>query len=122
MCWSMPLNRGLIDLTEKYPLPKGWALGEVFQETLEIGALRLNLLGLIGQSQELGEAVASAVSPVGSPAGSPNDVPYLRAYFELLERISVLKHEEDTHKDISSDEKPDSCWRYSKSNGIAAHS
>ena len=67
-------------LTERHPLPPGWTLSEVFLQETTVAQLRLCMVGLVSSrdaEQALGSAAESDVYPVE------------RAYFELLERISI---------------------------------
>jgi len=67
-------------LTRRHPLPPGWSLEETFLQEITVGELRLCMAGLVagdGASQALGSAAESDSYPVE------------RAYFELLERVSI---------------------------------
>ena len=99
-------------LIQHYPLPEGWTLSEPFVDVIEISSIKLQLLGLVAESANFGPVTASAVCR--------QQVPWVRAYFELLERVSILLAREKLPQ-IFNPTSPDQKWVYSKSNGVAAH-
>jgi hypothetical protein len=75
-------RRRVETLLGEVPLPDGVAVDGVFVERVRIGQLDLFMVGLTA-------ALGAGVQALGSAAG-PSDFPVDRAFFELLERISVL--------------------------------
>lgn len=125
------MNSAVRSLLEAYPLSSGWAVPEIFQETVQIGKCKLFLAGL-STSHESGQSVSGSAAQTGK-------FPWVRGYFELLERTSIIEAEASdlSHFDLindrgfrfrkvakelvcPSDPFPEK-WRYSKSNGVAAH-
>jgi YcaO cyclodehydratase, ATP-ad Mg2+-binding len=115
------------DLLCRCPLPLGSSAPELFTQVVEIGACELHLVGLVASIA--GEIYSGSAAEQGH-------APLERAYFELVERLSIGKA-------INSDEKfalrsgtgellgqlsteqvfpvnpePER-WRYAKSNGVA---
>jgi hypothetical protein len=74
--------RVLEELQHDYPLPVGCRLDERYLERVRIGELELFTVGLLASS----DAVASVTGAAADLGGFPVD----RAYFELLERLSML--------------------------------
>jgi hypothetical protein len=68
------------ELAERHPLPPGWTLSEIFLQETTVAQLRLCMVGLVG-GREAGQALGSAAESDAYPVE--------RAYFELLERISI---------------------------------
>lgn len=122
----------LRELLEAYPLPNGWTLRETFLQEVDIGSLALRMVGLIGGGQD-----QDPLNALGSAAQS-DGFPVERAYFELLERISIHmarssakplpvrdEHgrelaERSSGRVFPSDLRPDQ-QRLSLSNGVALH-
>ena len=70
----------LQELTQRHPLPPGWSLSEIFLQEITVAQLRLCMVGLV--------ASRDAAQSLGSAADS-DSYPIERAYYELLERISI---------------------------------
>lgn len=80
---SEPLAQAsLEELQQLFPLPPGWSLQESFMQEARVGALTLFMVGLVAASSEQ-NAMGSATQADGYPVN--------RAYFELLERISIFE-------------------------------
>jgi hypothetical protein len=78
---SEPLAQvSLEELQRRFPLPSGWSLHERFMQEASIGSLTLYMVGLV--------ATANGLSALGSSTQA-DGYPVDRAYFELLERISL---------------------------------
>lgn len=74
--------RALIEeLGARHPLPPGWSLAETFLQEVRVARLRLCMCGLVAGDGAQGQALGSAAERSGYPVQ--------RAYFELLERISI---------------------------------
>jgi hypothetical protein len=122
----------LAELLRSYPLPSHWSLGEHFWGSTEIGRVTLYSVGLTALREgELGA--------FGSAAGLDRH-PVERAFFELLERISIVdaraqrlgprltvRDADGTEKSVQavsrvfpSDVRPNRV-RGSLSNGVALH-
>jgi hypothetical protein len=71
----------LAQLQQRYPLPPPWALKEIFVQHVTVGQLALQMVGLIAN-----DAGDSAFGSAANSDGFPID----RAYFELIERISIF--------------------------------
>ena len=116
-------------LLSDYPLPPGWSQPETFDDTFRLGDFKLLLSGLATRDDAGHEATGSAAELAS---------PWLRSYFEMLERVSILEalSKPDTERPIqigrdeyrrlpTADLFPESPepndWRYAKSNGVAAH-
>lgn len=122
------MNSELTKLIEDYPLPSGWSIPEVFTHNLKYGKLHINLLGLISKKH--------TQNSLGS-AGQRTSSPVPRAYFELLERVSLLEanskkttswklyndrgevHGSCKHEHIFPQSPTPNLWEFSKSNGVA---
>ncbi|HEY2408652.1 MAG TPA: YcaO-like family protein [Polyangiaceae bacterium] len=120
----------LAKLCETLPLPAGWSTPESFCERTVIGDAALELVGLAARWDEQLDATGSAAD-IGR-------VPVDRAYFELLERVSVLEAIKETkprHELLNADgnrigfcsneivfpvSPARASWSYSRSNGVAA--
>ncbi|MBI1859503.1 MAG: YcaO-like family protein [Deltaproteobacteria bacterium] len=114
-----------------YPLSHQWKSPTLFEDTIEIGDFELKLVGLSAE-HESGQMV------LGSAAASQGDV-LTRAYFELIERTSIIEavnaaerpfplvSEFGVMKTTTTSQKvfpqsPDPArWKYSLSSGVAAH-
>lgn len=106
-------------LFDEYPLP-GCAEPELYQEQIEIRGSFLNLVGLSTQSMNFPEVTASAAG-LSSNATENDPLIYTRAYFELLERTSILAARKTHSAELFLTSTEPEIWTYSKSNGIAAH-
>jgi hypothetical protein len=116
-------------LLSAYPLPSRWALRDPFLECVTIGDTSIHSVGLLAESDELGD--------VSGSAGELREYPVARAVFELLERIAVLECRSDPARELpliteqgrptglarTSDlfptSSPGSEWRYAISSGVA---
>lgn len=97
----------LDQLQKSYPLPTGWRLKDSFFDICSAAAsLDLSLAGLVAEAD-------SGAVVTGSAAGE-GPYPVLRAYMELIERISVMTA--PVHDEASAGN-----WRKAKSNGVGAH-
>lgn len=72
----------LARLSAAHPLPAGWNLVSCFVERVALAAATMHLVGLVSEGPGDMQATGSAASPVALPID--------RAYFELLERTSLL--------------------------------
>ena len=122
----------LSELIETFPLGRRWSEPQVFEEVVSIGGVEITLAGLSAESAD-GEMVTGSAADV-------SEIPLPRAYFELLERASVVglgrdRLEEWPLRDIEGREhgtvpssvlSPESPaparWRYARSNGVALSS
>ena len=78
---SEPLAQAsLQQLQERFPLPPGWTSHETFLQEASVGSLTLFMVGLVAASGER-QAMGASADADGYPVN--------RAYFELLERISI---------------------------------
>jgi hypothetical protein len=75
-------NRRLAKLKRLYPLPQGCALRDVFMQRVIVGKLELFMVGLIADAP----AAASVTGSAADSQGFPVD----RAFFELVERLSIF--------------------------------
>ncbi|HLD99338.1 MAG TPA: YcaO-like family protein [Bdellovibrionota bacterium] len=125
----------LDEYLNQYPLPPGWSVPENFHEVLAELGTPVHLVGLSIQHQN-GRIVTASAAQI-------NTLPIDRAFFELIERISVLEildkiksgknrlhlrtatgtilQEVDAESVFPEDPAPEKS-RYSKSNGVAAFS
>jgi hypothetical protein len=92
VCWVMlqpaqasePLAQAsLKELQQRFPLPAGWTFQESFLQEASIGSLTLYMVGLVATQSETLQAMGSSTQADGYPVE--------RAYFELLERISIYE-------------------------------
>jgi hypothetical protein len=80
---SEPLAQAsLQELQQRFPLPPGWTFQESFMEEASVASLTLFMVGLVAASGER-NALGSATQADGYPVN--------RAYFELIERISIYE-------------------------------
>ncbi len=119
-------------LQTKYPLPPHWGELEVFSESVNIGALTLELVGLCASNGVRGVT--------GSAAGNASEGLWVRAYFELFERICLLESSASgtsldfkelspsgefvtnaTIDEIFPASSAEANWKFSISNGAACH-
>lgn len=87
-----PCEAVLQNLLQASPLPKAWRLAERFIDRAHIAQLDLQLVGVVGElleGVEQGGAMARQVT--GSAAGVDAEATASRAYYELLERVSVVE-------------------------------
>lgn len=116
-------NAEIVALQEEHPLPPGWTLAEVFEDTAQIGGLSIRMAGLVARHGE---------QPITGSAAHLEEQPLTRAYYELLERILLvdslggrtpwLRQEPElqlTQKEVFPQSSDPSQWQYSKSNGVA---
>lgn len=128
---SAALQAALDELVETYPLESCWGAPRRYVETVEISGVRLGMCGLVVRDGQGRQAT-------GSAAGL-DAIPIARAYFELVERTSVLGAIERDLQDYPvidragrqigviakdrvfprSDDEAE--MRYARSNGVAAH-
>ncbi|MEO5969906.1 MAG: YcaO-like family protein [Bdellovibrionia bacterium] len=119
----------LIQMINSYPIP-GCSEPKEFREVVEIDSLKLELVGLTYTHNSNVEITASA-------AGFDPTI-YTRAYFELIERTSLFKAEQErssfflenggrtekveiSREEVFPESNESTHWRYAKSNGVAAH-
>ena len=124
------MKKKLDSLVKKYPL-EGWSEVQLYTERMHIGSLEMDSIGL--STLRGGRTVTS------SAAGIDSNV-VLRAYFELMERTSIVLAEEKgsamkwplydsshipcgiiDHSSLFLESKDPASWKYSRSNGAAAH-
>jgi hypothetical protein len=80
---SEPLAQAsLEELQLRFPLPPGWMFQESFMQEASIGSLTLYMVGLVATRGEQ-SAMGASTQADGYPVN--------RAYFELLERISIYE-------------------------------
>lgn len=124
---ASPIALELDDLTARFPLPAAVGV-ESFSETVLVSGVPIHLAGFAAEID--GECITGSAAEFGSP-------PVLRAYMELVERLSVLvamrrKDTPATLRDAEGSrvglapashvfpESPDaSRWRWARSNGVA---
>jgi hypothetical protein len=116
------MNSALSRLIREYSIP-GWPEPETYIEQVQIGEnSHLNLVGLSLQPTGLPEITASAAGLSVEKDKSFDDSLFTRAYFELIERSAILLAEKnDLSGSLFSKSSDEGFWKYSKSNGIAAH-
>jgi YcaO cyclodehydratase, ATP-ad Mg2+-binding len=123
-------QRRVEELRAKFELPKSSTLQEVFLQEVRVGGLALRMAGLVAATPEGATLTGAAADEHGFPVD--------RAYFELLERLSIFVARESSRplrvRDRSArdkggrkasevfpaDKQPDSV-RTSLSNGVALH-
>jgi hypothetical protein len=119
----------LDDLRRSYPLMNGWEAPTLFQETTSVVGLRIHLVGLAARATGSEMAIGSA--------GALECAPLARAYFELLERASIVTSMRDrtasvvlkdaqgaarsniTVAELFPESTAPEIWSYSRSNGVA---
>lgn len=79
----------LTSLCEHYSLPAGWSLAEHFVDDVRIGTIQVAMAGLIARASRGLELTGSAAR-VGQ-------APIDRAYYELLERVSLFDARDSKH-------------------------
>lgn len=122
----------LENLLREYPFPKDWEPPELFQEIAVVGRLSLPTWGLVSRRTS-GEMVT------GSSCGEDRPS-FARAFFELLERMSIVEAErtlcgpiplwgidrarvgERSPSEVFCRESGGGQWQYARSNGVACHS
>jgi hypothetical protein len=124
--------RPLEELKETFPLGDRWSEPQVFEEVVSIGGVEITLAGLAAESTD-GETVTGSAADIA-------EIPLPRAYFELLERASVVGLGRErrggwpvrdldgaSHGAVASTvlapQSPDPTrWKYARSNGVALSS
>lgn len=125
-------NEGIGALRRAFPLNDGWVEEEPVEDAIDAGGQWVERAGLAARREGCGEATGSAAAIGRSPLD--------RAYFELLERVSILDAmrvrsrrwplldaggtvagEAKTEELFPESDAPDE-WRYARSNGVAFHS
>jgi hypothetical protein len=120
----------LDELRKRYPLARRWGEPTVFSDTVSVCGIGIHLAGLCVSSDDGGSVTGSA--------GDLFESPVERAYFELLERTSVVALSTSDGSDVPirtadgerleaighdvvapKSGEPDR-WRYARSNGVAA--
>jgi hypothetical protein len=119
-------------LLRAYPLADGWAEPELFIEEAVIGRTRIHLVGLLARTLDGRDVTGSAASTDAPPVE--------RAFFELIERVSILDAtaeptarfrlldergqvtRECEHAELFPKNVPGASFRYALSNGVAAGS
>lgn len=74
----------IAELQLVYPMPPTWQLAETLVQTTTVGAIELHMVGLVATAAD---AATSALGSAAEPARAPVE----RAFFELLERISLVE-------------------------------
>lgn len=123
-------NAKLQALLSDYPLSDRWGAPELFTETIHVAGADIQLVGLCVRDRDGREVTGSAAARTG--------VPLRRAYFELIERTSVVDavdHPKPAYPlldetraevgvcrytDLFPTADPAARFRYSLSNGVAA--
>lgn len=118
-------------LTESVPLSPRWSKPQVYPDDFHLGSFHLKTMGLIAEASD-------KVPISGSAASETSEEALERAYFELIERTSifdVLQSSEEIFEvmdrkgnlrklrrdQIFPVDGVSQGWKYSKSNGVAAH-
>ena len=78
-------------LLERFPLTQTWSRPTLFSETLNLGGLSIELCGLATESD--GEVVTGS-------AAERDTSPISRAYFELVERTSIVAAARDSSREF----------------------
>lgn len=117
-------------MVNAFPLPDGWAVSERVEDEIAVGPLRIRRAGIAAVREEE-EACGSAAATDGSPSD--------RAFYELLERITVFDAQrtapssfdafDDDHARRATLLRPEAFpvsdvperWRYARTNGVAIH-
>ncbi len=119
------------DLLQQYPLPPGSAEIETFEDVLNIDLPALHLAGIAAKR-------ADGRLLTGSAVDLSREAARVRAYFELLERLAIFEADDrgpqhsfrvldrggnasDQRTTLPPFDDSDPHWRWSRSNGIAAH-
>ncbi len=118
-------------LLERYPLSEEWAAPELFSEAADIGGFILQLSGLSSRHVS-GQLITASSAETGNQGLD-------RCFFELLERTSVVESETHPriqysvgdsaggrfgnlyHVELFPESPVPQEWRFSRSNGVAAH-
>ena len=110
------LSAELQQLSQQFPLPGDWKIIDFFEDTSDLIPNGLQMRGLVARNELHKETATAAASEAGTS-------PTARAYFELIERISILEAMRSPtlsqHFPKSSDP---TNWTYAKSNGVALYS
>jgi YcaO cyclodehydratase, ATP-ad Mg2+-binding len=80
---SSTAERRLAALSSIYPLPRGCALKDRLLDRVQVGGLELSMVGLVASAPGRASVMGSAAGIDGYPVD--------RAYFELLERTSLIR-------------------------------
>src|SRR5437762_9856034 len=122
----------LEELKQSFPLGDRWRDPKAYEEVVSIRGVEIALAGLSTESTE-GEVVTGSAGDVG-------EIPLPRAYFELLERASVVavgreprvewpvrdldgqEHGVATSSQLAPASPDPARWRYARSNGVAVSS
>lgn len=117
-------------LMREFPLAASWREPEVFEDLVEIAGVPIHLVGLCAKGDDGRDVTGSAASVDGPPRQ--------RAYFELLERASILdaiarpsahlsvldergrNAGHSAHEAVFPLAPSDASFRYARSNGVAA--
>lgn len=120
-----------LHIAKKYPLSKKWLDIEPFEDVTIINSIKVFLNGFCVKNHQQMAVTASA----GSLKNNSKD----RAYFELIERSSIVEYDINKQKKLTitninkslSEKIPSSDifptpinpekWRYARSNGVAVH-
>jgi hypothetical protein len=123
------LQHELKRLTLELPLGTTWGEPILFADTAVIAGFSLNMCGLVARD--------GASNEVSGSAAEHTNVPLSRAYFELIERVSVIEAMSDSNHDfavLDAEHRPlrsaerstvfpksadESERRYARSNGVA---
>lgn len=104
----------LARLRRDLPLGEGWSVPERIEDVIEVASARIARAGLGCRDEQGREASGSAAEIEGSPL--------VRAYAELVERVSILEAMGRPAADsLFPDSDEPARWQYSRSNGIALH-
>jgi hypothetical protein len=127
------VKKKLVELMGQYPLSSQWGLPELTIEKSEVYGLNYTAIGLIVSHVD-------GIPVYASAAGTDSSSVLYRAYFELLERTSIVEAElsiktqfsilnvkgdsEDFLKrsQVLKNEDSNQNWKYARSNGVALHS
>src|SRR5258708_7249151 len=122
----------LDELRQSFPLGESWRDPKAYEEVVSIHGVEIALAGLAAESTE-GEVVTGSAADVG-------EIPLPRAYFELLERTSIVAVGREPRgqwplRDLDGEGygmatssqlapvSPDPArWRYARSHGVAGAS
>lgn len=128
----------LLGLLKRYPLPLGWRLATTYLDSVKLCGKQISLVGLVAEHED------PIIPPVTASAGSvqgDQHATFLRAYFELLERVAILEALRNPDQSLTifrsvatAVSEPSSTvaslfpqspepqrWNYAKSNGVSAH-
>jgi hypothetical protein len=119
----------LDELKRRFPLWDCWGDATLFAETVSVAGVEIHLSGFSAESQD-GDAITGSAAELDT-------APMNRAYFELLERASIVAAERSKAQEwsvrdargvahgciessalVPENPEPDR-WRYARSNGVA---